>query len=76
MDRFDLKTAINWYTRESFFFKLLNAIIRGTDDPFILFHVQLAFKDVFDSVKQLHDQQELVEKGKELHLYRSTILNE
>ena len=68
--------SIEWYTNESFFFKVLNAIIRGSDDPFTLFYVQLAFKDVFESVKELYEQQELVKEGEELHLYRSTYLSE
>ena len=45
-----LAKAIKWYTDQSFFFKLLNAIIRGSDDPSTLFYVQLPFKDVFESV--------------------------
>ena len=69
-------TAIKWYTDQSFFFKLLNAIIRGSDDPFTLFYVQLAFKDVFESVKELYEQQELIKEKEELHLYRSTYLSQ
>ena len=71
----DLETTIKWYTNDSFFFKLLNAIIRGSDDPFTLFYVQLAFNDVFESVRELYEQQELVKEKEELHLYRSTYLN-
>ena len=56
VDSRKLAKAIKWYTDQSFFFKLLNAIIRGSDDPFTLFYVQLPFKDVFESVKQLYEQ--------------------
>ena len=76
VDSRKLAAAISWYTDQSFFFKLLNAIIRGSDDPFTLFYVQLPFKDVFESVRELYEQQELVKEGEELHLYRSTYLSE
>ena len=52
-DREDLKKIILWYTRECFSYKLLNAVLRGTEDPLALSYVKLIAKDLINAIKFL-----------------------
>ena len=61
---------LRWYAKESFEYKMLNALLRGTIDPYALAYARLVIDDLQRSVK--HFSQE----NKAKKLYRRTFLSE
>ena len=52
-NRHQRETVIKWYQDESFAFKLLNAVLRGTEDPLALAYVEFFAQDLMKVIKFL-----------------------
>ena len=55
-------------------YRLLNSMIRATDDPFSLFYTHILFHDLFKAVKHMWRSHKVVEQ--EFKVYRSTMLSD
>ena len=68
----DPSTCLNWYTKASFFHKVLNKSLRMLDHPKYLAFLRLPFSDLFLSIKEIYQKQKekLFEKKESFTCYR------
>ncbi|CAF4167830.1 unnamed protein product [Rotaria sp. Silwood2] len=67
------ETAIRWYTRQTFFFSLLNTALRQQNIPWI-FLFGFSLKDVYEQLKQKHTEY-LKQQNRVLKVYRGQIIS-
>ncbi|CAF2944800.1 unnamed protein product [Rotaria sp. Silwood2] len=68
------ETAIRWYTRQTFFFSLLNTALRQQNIPWI-FLFGFFLKDVYEQLKQKHTEY-LKQQNRVLKVYRGQIISQ
>ena len=69
-------SCISLYTKESFFYHILNQALRSLKSPFHSYYVRLPFQDLFKSVYQLYQAQKQEEfRKKDFKCYRGCKLS-
>jgi hypothetical protein len=70
---YDSSQAIQWYTKDSFVYRLINMALR-TENILIIFRFRFIIQDVYKQLKTLHDQKRQASIGKWPTPHRSLII--
>ena len=73
------KNCLKWYTKDSFFYKVLNKGLRILSSPTELCYLRLPFSDIFNSIKEIYRKTNysyLFKKKNKFIGYRGGIMSE
>ena len=63
LHKYDPSEAIQWYTKDTFIYRLINMALR-TDNILIIFKFRFIIQDIYKQLKHLHEEQKKILTGK------------